>query len=48
MYFIILTPIAFLYRLFSGANLMKTDPEKDSYFIDRKHIFTSKDLENPW
>ena len=43
-----LTPIGVLYRLFKGDTLkVKKSPEM-SAFIKRNHLYTSKDLENPW
>ncbi len=47
VFFLILAPIAFIYRLVKGDTLnLKTG--KESYFIDRSHKYEAKDLENPW
>jgi uncharacterized protein involved in cysteine biosynthesis len=47
VFFLILAPIAFIYRLVKGDTLnLKTG--KKSYFIDRSHTYEAKDLENPW
>ena len=44
----ILTPIAALYRLFKGDSLkVNKSPEKSTFF-ERNHLYTSKDLQNPW
>ncbi len=48
IYFLILTPIALLYRIFTGDQLHFKSPPKDTMFVEREHNFTSKDLENPW
>lgn len=47
IFFIVLVPISFLYRL------LKKDPLQlkrggDSYFQERNHQYEAKDLENPW
>ncbi len=44
VFVVILTPIAFLYRL----SKRKKDAETDSHFVDRNHLYTPKDIENPW
>jgi len=44
VFFLILTPIALLYRFFSKKNTNSAS----SYFIKRDHIFTAKDMESPW
>jgi hypothetical protein len=43
-----LTPIAVLYRLFKGDALKVNKPPEKGTFIERNHLFNSKDLENPW
>jgi len=47
IFFVFLTPIAFLYRLFKGdiLGLKKNDT---SYYKTRDHKYESKDLVNPW
>ena len=47
IFFLILTPLAFLQRIF-GKNGLKKSTSKDSYFIKRNHLFTLKDIEKPW
>ncbi len=47
VFFLLLTPIAFLYRLFNKDQLfLKGD--RDSYFKERNTLFVPEDLENPW
>ena len=43
VYFIILTPIALLYRLFN-----KEKKAELTSFIDRNKVFTPNDFEHPW
>ncbi len=50
LFFLFLTPLAWLSKFFKKDGLQlkrKTDPE-DSYFIERNHTFSKKDLENLW
>lgn len=47
VFFIFLTPIAFLSRLFH-KDKMGLRAQKDSYWKTRSHTFSSEDLENPW
>ena len=50
LFFFFLTPLAWLSKLFKKDDLQlkrKTKPE-ESYFIERNHSFTKKDLENLW
>ena len=42
----ILTPIAIVYRLSSKKAGGKS--EEDSVFVDRNHLYVSKDIESPW
>jgi len=42
----ILTPIAFIYRLSRKKEAGKTG--EASTFVDRNHLYASKDLESPW
>jgi hypothetical protein len=43
----ILTPIALVYRL-TQSKKATGKSSKDSAFIDRNHLFVSKDIESPW
>ncbi len=47
VFFLFLTPLAWLYRRFSGDNLLLRR-QKDSYFHVREHDFGAKDLKHPW
>ncbi|PCJ86040.1 MAG: hypothetical protein COA57_06760 [Flavobacteriales bacterium] len=49
IFFLILTPIAFLQKITSKDNLrLKKEPGKSLYFEREGHEFTKEDLENPW
>jgi hypothetical protein len=46
---VLLTPIAWLYRLFNKDPLqLKKNFNKPSYFISRNHTYTKADLEKMW
>ncbi len=47
VFFLFLTPIAWLYRLFTGDPL-KLRRQKDSYFFVREQEYEGKDLRHPW
>lgn len=47
IYYLILTPIAFLSRIGKKDPLQLNAPEK-SNFVFNRHRYTAKDLENPW
>ena len=47
IYYLILTPIAFLSRIGKKDPLQLRPPEK-SNFVFKQHRYTTKDLENPW
>ena len=47
IYYLILTPIAFLSRIGKKDPLQLHTPEK-SNFVFKQHRYTAKDLENPW
>ena len=49
IFFLILTPIALLSRLFSKDKMqLKKKADKASYFKMRNHVYSSEDFENPW
>ena len=49
VYFLLLTPLAFVFRLLHGGGAgSKADPAVPTYFIKKKHLFVPGDLENPW
>ena len=43
----ILIPLAGLQRLF-GNNQIRRKTTGNSYFLQRKHLYTGKDIDNPW
>jgi len=47
VFFVVLFPISILYRL-SNRDSLNLKPGKKSYYEDRDHRFTAKDIENPW
>ena len=47
IFFLFLTPIALLYRLFHKKHLGQ-GTDKTTYWISRAYRFGPKDLENPW
>lgn len=47
VYYLLLTPIAFLARIGKKDPLQLKAP-KQSNFVFKHHAYTSKDLENPW
>lgn len=49
IFFIILTPLALVRRIFSKADeLQLKRKDSDTYFTTRDHTYTSADLDNPW
>jgi hypothetical protein len=47
VYYLVLTPIAFLSRIGNKDSLQLKAPKK-SNFIIKHHRYSAKDLENPW
>ena len=47
IYYLLLTPIAFLSRIGRKDPLQLRAP-KESNFVFKHHTYTAKDLENPW
>ncbi|WP_020403363.1 SxtJ family membrane protein [Gracilimonas tropica] len=47
VYYLIVTPVAFLFRLF-GNDPMRLKDNKGSMFEFREHTYIKGDLENPW
>lgn len=47
MYFLFISPIAILFRLF-GNDPMRLKDKKGSLFEIREHSYKKEDLENPW
>jgi hypothetical protein len=48
IFFIFLTPIAFVYRLFAKNPLKLKRSSDATVFDERNHKYTAEDLENPW
>ncbi len=48
LFFLILTPIAFLYRLGNRHSKFLLDKKEKSAFIERNHEYKASDLENMW
>lgn len=46
-FFIVMTPFALLYRVFTKDNL-GLKRRNDSYYTERNHTYGKKDLENIW
>lgn len=47
VYFLFISPIAILFRLF-GNDPMRLKDNKGSIYEVREHTYTKEDLENPW
>lgn len=48
VYILVLTPVAFLYRIFSGDKMQLKKTEGASYFKDRSKSYEPSDFEKPW
>lgn len=49
VYILVLVPIAFLSRVFKKNSIpLSFDSRIESYYQERNHKFSAKDLENPW
>lgn len=48
IFFFILTPIAFLSKLFGKKNMLQIKNTSDSLFINSNKEFNSKSFEKPW
>jgi hypothetical protein len=48
VFFLLLTPIALVYRIFAKNPLKLKKGSDASLFDERNHKFTAEDLENPW
>ncbi len=49
LFFAILTPLAWLSRLFGGSSVeLKRKPAGETYYAKRDHAYTKADLENLW
>jgi hypothetical protein len=47
IYWLVLTPVALLMRLFKKSPVILKKPAATN-FIERNHVFTKNDLNNPW
>ncbi|MFM7022493.1 MAG: SxtJ family membrane protein [Flavobacteriales bacterium] len=47
IFFLLLTPLSFLYRVFKKDQL-RLKKGGDSYYVNRDHLFEKKDLTNTW
>ena len=47
VYYVILVPIAFLFRL-TGKDQLQLKKSKNSYYLERNHQYTKSDVENIW
>jgi len=48
VYYLVLVPIACLYRLFNRDPLRLARKESGSYYCERNHLYSSTDLEKMW
>jgi len=48
IFFLILYPIAVLYRLTGKSGLKLKKTTNASYYVERNHKYVPKDLEDPW
>lgn len=48
VFFLFLTPIALLRKVFSKKDPLKLKNSRTSTYVDRNHTYVSKDLENIW
>lgn len=47
-FFVVLTPLALIYRLFKKDSLQLRRSLKNTYYFDRNCQYSAKDLINPW
>lgn len=47
IFYFILTPLSFFQRLFGSNQILKKGNE-DSHFHKRNHLYSEKDIKNPW
>tara|TARA_B110000046_G_C12850784_1_gene337632 strand:+ start:236 stop:595 length:360 start_codon:yes stop_codon:yes gene_type:complete len=48
VFYIVLTPVALISRIFNKDKLKLSKTKDDSMFTTRNHVYTAKDIENPW
>jgi len=47
LFYLFVFPLSSLYKLFN-KDLLMLKKKKDSYYVIRNHLFTKKDIQNPW
>ncbi|WNH13832.1 SxtJ family membrane protein [Thalassobellus suaedae] len=47
IFYVFLSPLSFFQRLFGRNQILKKE-ENNSHFIKRNHLYTDKDIKNPW
>jgi hypothetical protein len=47
IYFIVLLPVALMYRL-TGKDPLQFKKKQDTYYFSRNHLYNKKDIENIW
>jgi CHASE2 domain-containing sensor protein len=48
VFFLILTPLAWLRRLSADDPLQRRKGLRKSHFVEREHLYEARDMENPW
>lgn len=49
IYFLILVPVALLARVFRGVKSpLQLHKKSTTYYTERNHLYTAKDIEQPW
>ena len=48
IFYLFLTPLAFIFRLFNHDNLMLRKKQRDTYYTERNHNYSAGDFENIW
>ena len=48
VFYLFLTPIALISRIFTKDKLKLKYPKDKTLWVTRNHLYTPKDLENPW
>lgn len=47
IFYLFLCPLSFFQRLFGKNQILKKE-DNNSHFIKRNHLYTDKDIKNPW
>lgn len=48
IFYLVLTPWAFLFRLFHRDNMHMTGKQAGSYYAERNYEYSARDFDNPW